>query len=198
MKCHRPDFLNLNSLHRDEIQPERVELPEKLTDYLTGNEMPFSNRDNIRQKMLRFLIEEKGYLISDISVDREIKFEIEGQQILSLVDISVILNNKTLMLWKCSSGSLVSRERQIIASARLLEGYLVPFAVVANGKDLEFLDTSSEKVIGSGFQSIPSRHELIEISQGLTLKPVNKKKIVYEQRILYTYDAISCPVTCKK
>ena len=198
MKCHRPDFLNLNSLHRDEIQPERVELPEKLTDYLTGNEIPFSNRDNIRQKMLKFLVEEKDYLRSDISIDREIKFEIDGQQVLSLVDISIVFRNKTLMVWKCSSGSLVSRERQIIASARLLEGYLVPFAVVANGKDLEFLDTSSEKVIGCGFQSIPSRQELMEISQGLTFKPVNKKKIIYEQRILYTYDAISCPVTCKK
>lgn len=198
MKCQRPVFFNLESIKGQDIQPEQVELPDKLTDYLTGNEMPFSNRDNIRQKMLRFLIEEKAYLISDISVDREIKFEIEGQQILSLVDISVILNNKTLMVWKCSSGSLVSRERQIIASARLLEGYHVPFAVVANGKDLEFLDTSSEKVIGSGFQSIPSRQGLMEISQGLTLKPVNKKKLIYEQRILYTYDAISCPVTCKK
>ncbi len=198
MKCHRPDFLNLNSLHRDEIQPERAELPEKLTDYLTGNEIPFSNRDNIRQKMLKFLVEEKDYLRSDISIDREIKFEIDGQQVLSLVDISIVFRNKTLMVWKCSSGSLVSRERQIIASARLLEGYLVPFAVVANGKDLEFLDTSSEKVIGCGFQSIPSRQELMEISQGLTFKPVNKKKIIYEQRILYTYDAISCPVTCKK
>ena len=198
MKCQRPDFLNLNSLHRDEIQPERVELPEKLTDYLTGNEIPFSNRDNIRQKMLKFLVEEKDYLMSDISVDREIKFEIDGQQILSPVDISITFYKKTFMVWKCSSGSLVSRERQIIASARLLETYLVPFAVVAIGKDLEFLDTSSEKVIGSGFQSIPSRQELMEISKGLTLKPVNKKKIIYEQRILYTYDAISCPVTCKK
>jgi hypothetical protein len=96
------------------------------------------------------------------------------------------------MVFKCASGSVVSRERQIIAAARLIADHIVPFAVVSNGVNIELLDAVSEKVLGSEMSSIPTRQELFEISTSTAPKPTNKKKMVYEQRILYTYDAISC------
>jgi hypothetical protein len=176
---------------------ERPQFPDRLTDCLTGKEIPFSNRDNIRQKILRFLLEEKGYRKEDIHVDREIRYDIEGAEMVSLVDIAIVIGNRTVVVWKCASGSTVSRQRQIIASARLLEDYLVPFAVVTNGRDLELLDTSSEKVKGEGFSSIPSRQELFAFSEGFSPKPTNKRKIGNEQRVLYTYDAIACPSNCR-
>jgi hypothetical protein len=101
------------------------------------------------------------------------------------------------MVFKCASGSVVSRERQVIATARLLEDYVVPFAVITNGVNIELLDTLSEKVIGGSMQLIPTRQELYENSKNLTLRPANREKLVYEQRILYTYDAISCTLNCK-
>jgi hypothetical protein len=197
MKCRRPDFITLSSVPAPLEPEQRPEFPDRLTDCLTGKEIPFSNRDNIRQKILRFLIDEKGYRKEDIHVDREIRYDIEGAEMVSLVDIAIMLGSRTLMVWKCASGSTVSRQRQIIASARLLEDYLVPFAVVTNGRDLELLDTSSEKVKGEGFSSIPSRQELFAFSEGFSPKPTNKRKIGNEQRVLYTYDAIACPSNCR-
>jgi hypothetical protein len=197
MKCHRPEFLHPVSADKVHVREKRPAFPDRLVDYLTGEDIPFTNRDNIRQQILRFLIEEKGYHREEIVLDREIRFELEGEMVLSLVDISIRLADKTLMAWKCASGSLVSRERQIIASSRLLEDYAVPFAAVTNGNDLELLDTYSEKVIGSGFSSVFSRDELLGISKDIALRPVNKKKLIYEQRILNTYDSISCPASCK-
>ncbi len=176
-------------------EADRPLLPDRLTDCLTGLEIPFSNRDNIRQKVLRFLIEKKDYRKGDFAVDREISFEIEGRPVVSLVDLSIIIDDRTLMIWKCASGSLVSRERQVLASARLLEEYIIPFAAVTNGLDLEFLDSATGKVIGFGFESVTSREELPK-GNNLSLKPVNKKKLPSEQRILYTYDAIACPTAC--
>lgn len=197
MRCDKPDSPGGDFSIENAVDAERPEFPDSLTDYLTGGEIPFSNRDNIKQEILRFLIEEKGYLKEDISTDREIRFDIEGTETSSMVDISIRLDSKTLIVGKCASGSLVSRERQIIATARLLENYLVPFAVVTNGKDLELLDSYSERVIGEGFGSLPSRQDLLRICRGLSFKPTNKKKIIYERRILFTYDAIGCPVNCK-
>lgn len=194
MKFCKAAFLKRDTSRKYDVEGTRPELPDTLTDYLTGAEIPFSNRDNIRQKIVRFLVEEKGFLKEDIAVDREIVFELDGAQVSSLVDISVRLNGLTLIVWKCSSGSLVSRERQIVASSRLLESYVVPFAAVTNGKDIELLDSSAEEVIGSGFESIPTRQELLKRVAHISLKMPNNKKIIYEQRILYTYDAISCPV----
>jgi hypothetical protein len=199
MKCGRKPFLNPGFIPKDfphVEEAERPELPDRLTDCLTGREIPFSNRDNIRQKALKFLLEEKGYFKENFAVDREIAFEIDGRSVVSLVDLSIAVAGRTLMIWKCASGSLVSRERQILASARLLEKYIVPFAAVTNGIDLEFLEASSGNIIGCGFGSVPSRGELIKNLSVFPLKPVNKKKLVNERRILYTYDAISCPTPC--
>lgn len=198
MRCKRP--LSFHSASVTNIptteDAERPELPDRLIDCLTGHEIPFSNRDNIRQKALKYLIDEKGYSKEDFVIDREIKFHADGRQVTSTVDISIILGKITFMLWKCSSGSLVSRERQILASARLLEEYIVPFAAVTNGLDTELLDAVTGDVIGCGFASIPKKEEMLKNPGVFPLKPVNKEKLSIEQRILYTYDAISCPTAC--
>ena len=197
MKCNNREFITITSAPKGEKQDEHAGFPDTLIDYLSGREIPFSNRDNIRQKLVRSLVEEKGYRKEDIVLDREIRFVMEGLQACSLVDISVGFDNKTFMVFKCAAGSIVSRERQIIAAARLLEDYVIPFAAVTNGVDLELLDAISEKVIDSGMLSVPTRQELFENSKKITLKPTNKKKLVYEQRILYTYDAMSCTLNCR-
>lgn len=198
MKCRKPEFLDRVPAEESYTPPVRPAFPDKLVDYLTGREIPFTNRDNIRQRVLRFLVEEKGYLKEDISCDREITFDLDGQQVRSLVDISLCLDNKTLMIWKCASGSLVTRERQIMAAARLLEDYIVPFASVTNGIDLELLDATSGEVIGTELGSVFSRSELLNIETALILKPVNKKKQANEKLILFTYDEISCQASCPK
>jgi hypothetical protein len=193
MKCKRPEFIAISNKPVHQEPAGRPEFPDRLVDCLTGKEIPFSNKDNIRQKMLRFLIDEKGYRKEEIRVDSEIRYRIESATMVSLVDISIVLGNKTLMVWKCASGSVVSRERQIIASARLLEDYLVPLAVVTNGRDLELLDTSTEKVTGEGRDAIPRREELVRLAEEFSARPTNREKLANEQRVLYTYDAITCP-----
>jgi hypothetical protein len=197
MKCNRPEFISFSPAPAREEPEERPEFPDRLTDCLTGKEIPFSNRDNIRQKVLRFLLEEKGYQKEDLHADREIRYEIDGSETVSLVDISVVLGGKTMVVWKCASGSVVSRERQIIASARLLEDYLVPLAVVTNGRDLELLDTSTERVTGEGFDAVPPRQELSATAEGFSPRSTKRKKLANEQRVLYTYDAIACPSSCR-
>lgn len=199
MQCRKPHFINPGAIpgaFMREQKVERPDLPDCLTDCLTGREIPFSNKDNIRQKTLKLLLDKKNYKKEDFTADREIAFEIDGRPVISMVDLSISVDGRTLMIWKCASGSLVSRERQILASARLLEEYIVPFAAVTNGVDLEFIETSSGDVIGCGYGSLPSRGELLETLSNFSFKPVNKKKLVNEQRILFTYDAISCSAAC--
>ena len=197
MKCHKPEFITLTPSRKSESPEEHAGFPDTLIDYLSGREIPFSNRDNIRQKLVKTLVEEKGYQKGDISLDREIRFEMEGRPACSLVDLALGFGGKTLVVFKCAAGSVVSRERQIIATARLLEDYIIPYAVVTNGVNIELLDTLTEKVIGDGIASVPTRLELSEKSKDLTLKPTNKKKLIYEQNVLYTYDSISCPLYSK-
>jgi hypothetical protein len=197
MKCRSLEFINMNPSKEGQAPEERTGFPDFLIDYLTGQKIPFSNRDNIRQKLIKFLVEKKGYDKQDLTLDREIRFELEGRQISSLVDVTITIENRTLIVVKCAAGSVVSRERQVIATARLLEDYIIPLAVVTNGVDTELLDADSEKVIAEGTGSIPTRAELSEKSKDLDVKPVNRKKLEYEKNILYTYDQMSCTLYCK-
>jgi hypothetical protein len=133
MKCNNREFITITPARKGEKQEEHAGFPDTLIAYLSGREIPFSNRDNIRQKLVESLVEEKGYRQEDIALDREIRFMMEGRQVCSLVDISIGFDDKTFMVFKCAAGSIVSRERQVIATARLLEDYVIPFAAVANG-----------------------------------------------------------------
>lgn len=186
-----PEFRHAVKAGHDE---GRSGFPDTLIDYLSGAAIPFSNRDSIRQKLVKTLVEEKGYTGEDLFLEREIRFVMEDRQVCSPVDIAISIGDKTLLVCKCASGSVVSRERQIIATARLLEDYVVPFAVVTNGVDLELIDSISEKVVGSGMASLFSRQELSETLQTIALRPANRKKRVYEERVLYTYDSICCSI----
>jgi len=195
-KCPKTDFIFLSRFEAEQPGEKKPPLPDWLTDCLTGRQIPFSNKDNIRQKALRFLLDEKGYLKADISVDRTVVFTLDGEDVYSPVDIAINVGGLTCMVWKCASGSLVSRERQVIASSRLLEECVVALAVVTNGEDLELIDTVSEKVLETGFQAVPSRRDLLEKVREMVPKKMKTSKIIYEQRILYTYDAISCAPNC--
>jgi hypothetical protein len=74
MKCHNPEFITIKKSRNSERPEERAGFPDTLIDYLSAREIPFSNRDNIRQKLVKTLVEEKGYQKRDISLDREIRF----------------------------------------------------------------------------------------------------------------------------
>ncbi len=69
----------------------------------------------------------------------------------------------------------------------------MPFAVVTDGRDLELLDTSTEKIRVEGFDSIPDRKELAGIAEQFVPRSTKKKKLADEQRVLYICDAITCP-----
>lgn len=194
MKCRRPGFVDLRDAGGNGTPEERPCLPDSLTDVLSGKVIPFSNRDYIRQKVLRLLIEEKGYPRPALTQDRQISFEVDERPVCSAVDISVTVDGKTAMIWKCASGSLVSRHRQVLAAARLLEDRVIPFAAVTNGKGVDMIDTSNAAVIASGFESLPTYTQLSDWTGKAVFRPVNRKKLIYEQRILSTYDWISCQV----
>ncbi|MDI6729807.1 MAG: hypothetical protein QMD44_12920 [Thermodesulfovibrionales bacterium] len=92
------------------------------------------------------------------------------------------IEEKRLMVIKCVRDSLVSREREVLACARILDVYQIPLAVITNGEDAEVLDTISGEVIGYGLDAIPSK------SQALEALRVTEFKMAFE--------SIECPSEC--
>lgn len=167
-----------------------------ICDFITGQAFLDTDDERIRQKIERLLIEEKGYSKQDIEVDREFEIVIGKEIHKSKVDLIVNVEEKRFMIIKCARGSLVSREREVISCARILDVYQIPFAVVTNGEDAEVLDTISGEVIGNGLGAIPSKANALEAIKQIEFKKLLEKRIEKEKRIFLAFDAIKCPSKC--
>jgi hypothetical protein len=167
-----------------------------ICDFITGQAFIDTDDERIRQGIERFLIEEKGYSKKDIEVDREFDIALGDELNKSKVDLIVSVEEKNFMIIKCARGSLVSREREILSCARILDTYQIPFAVITNGEDAEVLDTISGEVIGNGLEAIPSKTQALEAIKKIEFKKLQDERIEKEKRIFLAFDSIKCPSKC--
>ncbi len=170
---------------------------DMLTDFVTGNEVPNIGAEENRQMVERFLVETKGYSKDDIEVDAELKFTIGGEEVRSNVDLAVRVQGRRFMVLRCVPGSLVSRQRETLAAARLLDVYQIPFSVVTDGKDAELLDTITGKVLDQGMGAIPSKEEAIQRMKEIRLQPFPQDRLEREKIIFRSYDEMNINVQRK-
>jgi len=162
-----------------------------ITDFVTGKDLPNVGAEVNRQAIERFLVEQKGYLKEDIQIDADIEMIVAGELYRSQLDLVVSVDGgKTrFMAIRCVAGSLGSREREIVAAARLLDNYQIPFSIVSDGKTAIVLDTVSGKKTGEGMDTIPSKKEAIKKLESIDLLPFPKDRLEREKLIFRTYDS---------
>ena len=162
-----------------------------ITDFVTGKDLPNIGAEENRQVIERFLIEQKGYLKEDIQIDADIEMTVAGEIYRSQLDLVISADGgKTrFMAIRCVAGSLGSREREIVAAARLLDNYQIPLSIVSNGQTAIVLDTVSGKKIGEGMDAIPSKEEVLEKLESLELLPFPKDRLEREKLIFRTFDS---------
>ncbi len=170
---------------------------DMLTDYVTGREVPNIGAEENRQRVERFLVEIKGYSKDDIEVDADIHFSIGEEEVYSNADLVVSVQGKRFMVLRCVPGALVSRQRETLAAARLLDAYQIPFCVVTDGKDAQLLDTPSGQVIAEGMDAILSREEAVRRIEKTRFEPFPKEKLEREKIIFRSYDEMNINVQRK-
>ena len=172
--------------------PETLKPYTTIIDFITGKEMPNIGAEENRQTIERFLVEEKGFLKADIAVDVDIEMTVAGEVYQSQIDLVVSLDEGSVrfMAFKCAAASLGSREREIVAAARLLNpAYQIPYAVVSDGQAAIVLDSVSGKKIGEGMAAIPSKKKALETLKSVELVVFPKARIEKERLIFRTYDS---------
>ncbi len=171
--------------------PDTLKPYTMITDFVTGRQIPNIGAEENRQAVAQYLVHEKGYSKDDIGVDVNIEMAIAGEHYQSQVDLVISVNSAKMriMAIKCAAGSLGSREREIIAAARLLEDYQIPFSVVSDGQTAIVLDTVSGKKTGEGMAAIPSKEAVIswlDSYQPVSFPPERQER---EKLIFRTYDS---------
>ncbi len=161
----------------------------KVPCFITGKLVWDTDRERIRQKLAKFLANEKGYILTDFVLDREIPIEIKGQKTVSIVDLTVRIHERSLMILRGGPGSVVTREAGTVAAARLLEpDHIIPWAVQANLFEAALLDVRKKKAVAYGWDAIPTRTELIEMTKDWPPPKLPEKRIPVEKQILFSYD----------
>ena len=155
-----------------------------ITDFITGKKIPNVGAEDNRQMVERFLVAEKGYSKADIAVDVDIEITVAGETYLSQIDLVVSVDGgiTPFMAIKCAAASLGSREREILAAARLLDENPLPFSVVSDGKTAIVLDT------------IPSREAAREKLKTIKRMSLAKEKLEREKLIFRSYDRMNVNV----
>jgi hypothetical protein len=158
-------------------------------DFITGSEVPDVGAEANRQTVEKRLVEEKGYLKTDIEVDVDMAFTIGGNEpYRSQIDLVVAVDGLRIMAVKCAAGSLGSREREILAAARLLDSHQIPIAVVTDGIHAIVLDTVTGRKIGEGMSAIPSKEKARELLADGAPLAFPEKKREREMLVFRTYD----------
>jgi len=165
-----------------------------LEDYLNGEELIDTDDERIRQRLSRWMVEEKGYSRQELLPRLYLETLFAKSFVRSTIELTVSVHEKHFMIIRYGPGSLVSRERAAIAAARVLNpSYRIPLAVVTNGEDAEIIDTTSGKIRDYGLQSVPERDQAEEIISQLTfLSPQNPEDREKELRILNAFDVERC------
>ena len=146
----------------------------------------------VRHIAERMLLGDKGYEPADIRKNVVFDVTLGAETAKSSVDFLVSAGDRAAMVIKCAAGSLSSRERHVVAAARVLGPLPVPVAVVMDPMGAVVLDSATGKVTGEGFDAIPTKPDLIALLSAREAKPLPADKLEREKRVLLAFDAIQC------
>jgi len=144
-----------------------------------------------REKIVRFLLEKKGYRPEEIKLLVPLVVEIPGKRLYTKIDILVELEGRPAMCIRLHEGSVVSRERGTIAAARVLSPEAPPpVCVQTNGEEFSILNTFTKKNLGNSLEDLPSRDALLKILQESKPQPLSPQQLDGEKKILFFYDGV--------
>jgi len=162
------------------------------TDYLTGNEIPLTGAEENRQKVIKFLVEEKGYSKSEIK--RKIPFEliISDEKYITELDLAIELDGTYCAAFKTPAGSLASWDREIVAAARIVVAdYQIPFAIVANGENADIFEAVKGNKVASGMENIPSKEEIRMYLKVNSFVKFPEERAERQKMVFKTYDTLN-------
>lgn len=168
---------------------------EELHDLITGQPLPEREDEPVRQAAEALLLN-LGYAKEDVVVEATRRLDWEGGCLAVRADLLVLHQGRPALLLRCARGSLVSREREAVATARLMDQTYVPLALVYNGHEAELLEVRSGKVIAAGDDVVPGPAELAGLAAERAAHAPTPKETAQAARVYSAYSFISCPSQC--
>lgn len=167
----------LSPEERRDLLSERVEAEERLSLTVISN---------LKRRVVEFLIYNKGYKPEDIEVNKDFYIKLPEVSFILTVDIRIKLCERVFLIIKCAS-SPESWKRYSLALSRVIEDYLIPYAVVTDGETSSMIDTATGRIIAEGLESIPSKEEALNAIEQIIFYSYPSNKLDREKRILHAF-----------
>ncbi len=159
-----------------------------ITDYITGKAVRNAGPEAVRQIFEMFLVQDKGYAKEDIRVDEKLVVQFKGEDYVSAIDLIVYCNKKAFMAITCVAGSIGSYEREILAGARLVCDYQIPFAVSTDARDAVIMDTISGRTTGKSLDAILSKKDALKMFESFKFEPLDESRKEREMIIYRSFN----------
>lgn len=165
------------------------------TDLITG--LPVTDREDeyVRQAVERLLLQ-RGYPPGQVQVDAQRTLHILDEPLTVRADLLVMVAGRAGLLLRCGRGSLVTRERQAVAAARLIADPWPPLAVVCNGEDAELLEVASGRVLDQGLGAVPDFNRLAELVESYPPHHPDDLQLQKAARVYAAFVSLQCPGQC--
>jgi hypothetical protein len=163
-----------------------------IKDYITGKEIELTGTEENRQKVIKFLVEEKGFLKSEIKTRVPFEIKVLDETYKTELDLVIIINDKIAAAFKTPAGSLSSWERELVAGARILvPEYQIPLAIVSDGKKADIFDAIKGQKIASGMENIFSKKEMEKYLEKNPFVKFPEEKADRQKMVFKTYDSLN-------
>lgn len=166
----------------------------RLVDYITGRTIDDTHDERYRQKIAKILVDDKGYVRSEITPQAPLVITVEGKSWQVPVTYAIGWSGVTAMIVHYGPGSLITRHRPALAMGRLIAPHQVPVVVVTNGEAADILDGATGRVEATGLANLPDRRELSDRLDKAPPVSLDSRRAQMEARIVMAYEVNDrCP-----
>ncbi|ACV69713.1 type I restriction enzyme HsdR N-terminal domain-containing protein [Desulfohalobium retbaense] len=178
-----------------------ISLGHTLTDYLSGQEIEATTYEDIRQAIVRMLVEDKGYPASNLQTKVRIAFVVDGQEFEHWVDTVVSdPSGAPLAVVAFCAGDVTSYVRETVAAARLLPQGPAPLALITDTQSAMCVCVGDGSVVyEGGYHALPHWQGLLDLLPSCPAVDLSEGKRAKEERLLYTFRSLTgcCSDACQ-
>ncbi len=172
-------------------------MPDDIIDLVTGRLTPYHDDEYIRQAAEKLLLEKLGWQRERIGVEYRRTLTVCCEPFDVRADLVLMAEGVPALVMRTTRGSLVSREKETIATARMIHDPIVPLSLVFNGDDAELLDSKTGGVIATGLDTVPSPERLEELLAGIPSHHATQDEIEKAAKVYSAFAFIQCPGVCR-
>jgi hypothetical protein len=147
----------------------------------------------IKQILWEILIKEKGFNPEEIEIDPEFRIQLSNCEANVSVDFIINLSSVSFMVIRSVSTAIESWERYIVAFARAVKDYQIPYAMVTDGENARIYNVLSGSLISDSINGVFNRQEALNLMKDFQKIPCPANRYEKEKRIIYAFEGIKCP-----